>query len=114
MPVHQQIKSLQTSLISTLSAIYPIELSSPSDLLFTILDVPLPIPVTANDPAPPLTLPERKDVNEETMAAALGYVAQVVHMLAACIGKSLTYPVTCIGSRSLIRDGISAMVGPRM
>jgi len=34
--------------------------------------------------------------------------------LAAYLGKGLVYPVTCVGSRSLIRDGISAMVGPRM
>lgn len=70
--------------------------------------------MASNDPAPPLTLSEHQDVNEEAVATALGYVAQVVQMLAACTGKSLTYPVTCIGSRSLIRDGISAMVGPRM
>lgn len=106
--------SAQTSLLSTLSTIFPIELYSPPDLLFTILDVPLPIPLTTNDPAPPLTLPDHKDVTDEAVATALGYVAQVVQLLAAYIGKCLIYPVTCVGSRSLIRDGISAMVGPRM
>jgi len=30
------------------------------------------------------------------------------------MGKGLVYPITYIGSRSLIRDNISAMVGPRM
>lgn len=35
-------------------------------------------------------------------------------MLAWYLGKRLMYPLTCVGSRSLIRDGISAMVGPRM
>jgi len=105
---------MQTSLVSTLSTIFPIELYSSPDLLFTILDIPLSIPITSNDPAPPLTLPEHKDVTEETVATALGYVAQVVHLLAAYTGKNLIYPATCIGSRSLIKDGISAMVGPRM
>lgn len=106
--------SIRASLLSTLSTIFPIELLSPPDLLFTILDVPLPIPVNSNDPAPPLTLPEHKEVTEEAVAAALGFVAQVLQILAAYLGKGLVYPVTCIGSRSLIRDGISAMVGPRM
>lgn len=112
--LRQRSTLIQTSLISSLSMIYPIEMYSSTELLFTIIDVPLPIPTTGNDPAPPLTLPNHTDVSEETVAAALGYVAQVVQLLAAYMGKTLVYPVTCIGSRTLIRDGISAMVGPRM
>ncbi|KAF8973835.1 hypothetical protein BDZ97DRAFT_1912290 [Flammula alnicola] len=112
--MRERMASARTSLLSTLSTIFPIELYSPPDLLFTILDVPLPIPLNSNDPAPPLTMPEHKEVTEEAVATALGYVAQVLQILAAYIGKHLIYPVTCIGSRSLIRDGISAMVGPRM
>ncbi|KAJ7642286.1 hypothetical protein B0H17DRAFT_464700 [Mycena rosella] len=104
----------RTTLISTLSTIFPIELLSPPDLLYTILDVPLPIPLSASDPAPPLSLAAHKDVTEDAVATALGYVAQVVQLLAAYLGKGLVYPITCIGSRSMIRDGISAMVGPRM
>ena len=104
----------RTSLLSTLSTIFPIELYSPPDLLFTILDVPLPIPLTPNDPAPPWVLPNHKEVTEEAVATALGYTAQVLQILAGYLGKILVYPVTCIGSRSLIRDGISSMVGPRM
>ena len=112
--LRSELPPLRNSLISTLSSIYPIELVSPPDLLYSILDVPLPIPVAPTDPAPPLTLPSRKDVNEDSVATALGYAAQVVQWLSAYMGVGLTYPVTCIGSRSLIRDGISAMVGPRM
>jgi hypothetical protein len=104
----------RTTLITTLSAIFPIDLFSPPDLLFTILSVPLPIPLSSSDPGPPLSLPDHKDVTEDAVATALGYAAQVVQVLAAYLGKGLVYPVTCIGSRSLIRDGISAMVGPRM
>ncbi|KAG5642508.1 hypothetical protein DXG03_002705 [Asterophora parasitica] len=104
----------RTTLLTILSSIYPIELLSPPDLLYTILDVPLPIPLSSSDPAPPLTLPSHKDVNEDAIATSLGYAAQVVQLLAAYLGKALVYPVTCIGSRSLIRDNISAMVGPRM
>ncbi|KAL4246786.1 hypothetical protein ABKN59_009300 [Abortiporus biennis] len=104
---------VRSSLLSVLSSIYPIELLSPPDLLFTILDVPLPIPLASNDPAPPLSVP-KFGVTEEVVATALGYAAQVVQMLAGYMNISLTYPITCVGSRSLIKDGISAMVGPRM
>ena len=59
-------------------------------------------------------MPSHRDVTEEGIATALGFVAQVVQLMAAYLGEVLVYPITCIGSRSLIRDGISAMVGPRM
>jgi hypothetical protein len=104
----------RTTLLSNLSTIFPIDLFSPPDLLYTILDVPLPIPLSSTDPAPPLTLPAHDGVTEDAVATSLGYAAQVVQLLAAYLGKGLVYPVTCVGSRSLIRDGISAMVGPRM
>ncbi|KAF7986225.1 hypothetical protein HWV62_38673 [Athelia sp. TMB] len=104
----------RTVLIATLAAIFPIELLSPPDLLYTILSVPLPIPLSSTDPAPPLSLPGHKEVTEDAVATALGFAAQVVQLLAAYLSKSLVYPITCVGSRSLIRDGISAMVGPRM
>jgi hypothetical protein len=112
--LREKLRPTRTTLLATLSCIFPIELSSPPDLLYTILDAPLPIPLASNDPAPPMSLPAHKEVTEEATATALGYVAQVLHMLAAYLGKTLVYPVTCIGSRSLIKDGISAMIGPRM
>jgi len=59
-------------------------------------------------------MPEHKEISEEAVATALGYVAQTIQILAAYTGQALVYPVTCIGSRSLIKDGISGMVGPRM
>ncbi|KAG2160166.1 uncharacterized protein EDB93DRAFT_1113719 [Suillus bovinus] len=105
---------IRTSLISTLSWLYPIELFSSSELLFTILTVPLPIPFNSTEPAPPLSLASHKEVTEDAVATALGFAAQLVQLLAIYMGKGLTYPITCIGSRSLIRDDISAMVGPRM
>jgi hypothetical protein len=105
---------IRTAHITNLAGIFPIELSAPADLLFKIVGVPLPIPVAQSDPAPPLSLPEHKEVTEDAVATALGYAAQVVQMLAAYLGKRLVYPVTCVGSRSLIKDEISAMMGPRM
>lgn len=105
---------LRTALVQTINFIFPIEPLSPTDLLFTILGAPLPLPVLSSDPAPPLSLPSHPDVTEDTTATALGYVAQVVQLVSAYLGKGLVYPVTCCGSRSAIKDPISAMMGPRM
>ncbi len=112
--LRSRIKPTRTTLLSILATIFPIELRSPPDLLYTILDVPLPIPVASTDPAPPFSLPAHKDINEDTVATALGYAAHVVHFVALYLGKGLVYPITYVGSRSMIRDGISGMVGPRM
>ncbi|KLO20404.1 hypothetical protein SCHPADRAFT_991779 [Schizopora paradoxa] len=109
-----QIAPMRTSLLSTLAYIFPIELLSPPDLLFTILSVPLPIPVTGTDPAPPLSLAAHSEVTEDGVATALGYAALLVHLMATYLCRLLTYPITFVGSRSLIKDPISAMVGPRM
>ncbi|KAF8446366.1 hypothetical protein L210DRAFT_3475070 [Boletus edulis BED1] len=112
--VRNCLPAIRTSLISTLATIYPIELLSASELLFTILAVPLPIPFNSNEPAPPLSLSSHKEVTEESVATALGYAAHLVQLLSVYMGRCLVYPITYIGSRSLIRDNISAMVGPRM
>ncbi|EIN13207.1 hypothetical protein PUNSTDRAFT_139842 [Punctularia strigosozonata HHB-11173 SS5] len=108
-----RLPPVRAHLIATLAGIFPIELASPADLLFTIVGVPLPIPLGSNDPAPPLSLP-KLGVTEDGVASALGFAAQAVQMLAAYAGVRLVYPVTCVGSRSLVKDEISAMVGPRM
>lgn len=112
--LRSRIAPLRTDLITTLASIFPIDLVAPADLLFSIVDVPLPIPIAPSDPAPPLSLPSHRELNEDTVASALGFAAQVVAMLAAYLGHRLVYPMTCIGSRSLIKDEISAMVGPHM
>jgi len=54
-------------------------------------------------------------VDERTTAAALGYVAMVVQILGNLGGAAggLPYPVTCAGSRSLVKDVVSVMQGPR-
>jgi hypothetical protein len=75
----------RTTLPATLSSIFPIELSSPPDLLYTILDASLPC---VKRPAP-ISLAAHKEVTEE--ATALGYVSQVLHMLAAYLGKASIY-----------------------
>ncbi|KAL5495644.1 hypothetical protein ACEPAI_1107 [Sanghuangporus weigelae] len=112
--LRNRIKPVQTSLLSTLAFIFPIELLSPPDLLYTILGVPLPIPLQGNDPAPPLSLPHEPAVTEDNVATSLGYAALLVHLMAAYLCQRLVYPITYVGSRSLVKDPISAMMGPRM
>ncbi|KAG8717105.1 hypothetical protein FRC08_008183 [Ceratobasidium sp. 394] len=84
-----------------------VEASRAADLVFTIIGVPLSVPVAPSDPAPPLD-------NEEAVSAALGYAAHVVALLSAYLSVRVPYPVTYVGSRSYVRDPISAMHGPRM
>ncbi|PWN21977.1 hypothetical protein BCV69DRAFT_281884 [Microstroma glucosiphilum] len=97
----------RTQLLETLSEIYPIRLISPSDLLLSICDIPLP-----NSPA--LALVEsRSRVDEEGIAAALGLTAQLVLLLSSYLDTSVHYEIAAAGSRAMIRDGISLMNGPR-
>ncbi|KAL5534614.1 hypothetical protein ACEPAG_1077 [Sanghuangporus baumii] len=112
--LRNRIKPVQISLLSTVAFIFPIELLSPPDLLYTILGVPLPIPLQGNDPAPPLSLPHEPAVTEDSVATSLGYAALLVHLMAAYLCQRLIYPITYVGSRSLVKDPISAMMGPRM
>ncbi|WRT66935.1 uncharacterized protein IL334_003900 [Kwoniella shivajii] len=106
--------TLRAHHIQTLDSLFPIQSLDPAHLLYTILKVPLPIPVGTKDPAPPLSLPEYK-VDERTTAAALGYVAMVVQILGNLGGAvgGLPYTITCAGSRSAVRDGTGVMQGPR-
>jgi hypothetical protein len=106
--------------VQALDSLFPISPLHGPSLLYTILDIPLPIPTGAKDPAPPLvmTLPDGKGkVDEKTTAAALGYVAMVVQVLGNLSGTrkegGMSYPITCAGSRSLVKDTISVMQGPR-
>ncbi|QRV76150.1 Vacuolar sorting 38 and autophagy-related subunit 14 [Ceratobasidium sp. AG-Ba] len=106
--VHNSLAPRRTTLCNTLESIFPIEPDAEraADLVFTIIGVPLPVPVAPSDPAPPLD-------NEEAVSAALGYAAHVVVLLSAYLNVRLPYPVTYVGSRSYVRDPISAMHGPR-
>ncbi|GJJ13923.1 hypothetical protein Clacol_008180 [Clathrus columnatus] len=109
-----QLPALRTSLLYLVNFIFPIEPVSPPDLLFAILGAPLPVPQSSTDPAPPISMPKFPSVSEESVSTALGYVAQVVQLVSAYLGQILVYPVTCYGSRSIIKDPVSAMAGPRV
>ncbi|CAE6429749.1 unnamed protein product [Rhizoctonia solani] len=87
--IHNALTPRRTTLCHTLDSIFPIEPDSEhaADLVFTILDVPLPVPVAPSDPAPPLN-------NEEAVSAALGYAAHVVALLSSYMNVRIPYPVT--------------------
>jgi hypothetical protein len=106
--------------IQSLDSLFPITQIHANSLLFSIFDIPLPIPLGPKDPAPPLTmtLPDNLGkVDERSTAAALGYVALLVQVLGGLSEirreGGLIYPVTCAGSRSLVKDTVSVMQGPR-
>jgi hypothetical protein len=101
------IHNRRTQLLETLSEIYPIRLISPSDLLLSICEIPLP-----NSPAIAL-VESRGKVDEEGIAAALGLTAQLVLLLSSYLDTSVHYEIAAAGSRAMIRDGISLMNGPR-
>ncbi|CAE6421807.1 unnamed protein product [Rhizoctonia solani] len=87
--IHNALAPRRTTLCHTLDSIFPIESDAEhaADLVFTILDVPLPVPVAPSDPAPPLK-------NEEAVSAALGYAAHVVALLSSYMNVRIPYPVT--------------------
>ncbi|RDL32985.1 Uncharacterized protein BP5553_08424 [Venustampulla echinocandica] len=82
-------------LCEELLSIFPIEPTS-SPLLFTICSLPLP-----NS--------QFDDADEDSVSAALGYVARVVEILQYYLSVPLPYPVTPYGSRSIINDYISTI-----
>ncbi|CAE6454256.1 unnamed protein product [Rhizoctonia solani] len=87
--IHNALTPRRTTLCHTLDSIFPIEPDAEraADLVFTILNVPLPVPVAPSDPAPPLN-------NEEAVSAALGYAAHVVGLLSSYMNVRVPYPVT--------------------
>ncbi|KAF7938673.1 uncharacterized protein EAE98_001011 [Botrytis deweyae] len=91
------IRDHRRRLCEELIEIYPIEPTS-HPLLFTICG--LPLPNTTDDD-------NISSADEDVVAAALGYVAQLVNHLQYYLGVPLPYPITPHASRSLIHDPIS-------
>ena len=122
--VRVSLAQRRANLVSELSTIFPIEpVQTPSThpgkqqiaakpiggdlLLFSICGIPLP-----NSSA--LSGPAAAPNDEDSISSALGYVAQVVNILAAYLGIPLYYPLRCIGSRSFVQDPISQIKGPKV
>ena len=81
-----------------LSAIFPIEPIEKKPLAFTIRDLYLP---NAN------FFSSSNDSSEASTAAALGMVAQALHLLSHYLSCPLPYPITPHGSTSTIYDPIT-------
>lgn len=86
--------------LRVLEEIFPIELVDARQLLYSIAGIPL------------ATGARRPALGEA--AAALGLVAQLVVLLSTYLATPLPYPVVAVGSRAVIKDGISVMRGPRV
>ena len=84
-----------------LCSIYPITPVSEGTLQFVIRGISLP------------STGEFGDADEEEIATGLGWAAHLVYLLAGYLAVPLRYPVQPIGSRSLIRDPVSIMMGSR-
>ncbi|KAL9939238.1 hypothetical protein V8E36_002051 [Tilletia maclaganii] len=118
----------RVALLRSLEQIYPIELTDPTNFLFSIAEIPLPNGTSGPaadegshrqskgkekavlDMEPEKTL---KNQDPEITAAALGLVAQLVTLLSAYLETPVHYPLATAGSRSVVQDAISVMNGPR-
>lgn len=74
---------------------------SPPPLLFSISSLALP-----NSTYPP-------SYSDDLLSSALGHAALLTLTLAAYLGIPLCYPIIWRGSRSVVKDEISMMKGPR-
>ncbi|GAA5876724.1 hypothetical protein JCM16303_006262 [Sporobolomyces ruberrimus] len=102
------ISSRRTHIITLLSHLFPIEpvvpsttYPSPPPLLFSILSLPLP-----NSTYPP-------SYSDDLLSSALSHAAHLTQILAAYLSVPLCYPIVWRGSRSVVKDEISMMKGPR-
>ncbi|KAI1840678.1 hypothetical protein JX265_006111 [Neoarthrinium moseri] len=93
------IRGQRRRICEELSQIFPITpAGSGAPLAFQICGVSLPN--TDYDPA-------SNKAAEDSLSAALGYVAQLTNELQYYLGVALPYPITPYGSRSSVRDDIS-------
>ncbi|GAC97515.1 hypothetical protein PHSY_005101 [Pseudozyma hubeiensis SY62] len=125
-----QLHIQQASLLRDLEAIFPIELSDASSLLFSICGLPLPNAVPSLPPTelaheekrwkdtvkrhvPASARPVFHPFDDDTVSSALGLVAQLVVLLSTYLATPVHYPLATAGSRAVVQDGISLMSGPR-
>ncbi|CRK33923.1 UV radiation resistance-associated protein like [Verticillium longisporum] len=97
----EQIRGQRRRICSDLSNIFPITpCPSGEPLSFQICG--LPLQNTSYDS------PSSKNPNEDVMSAAFGHVAMLTHNLQYYLRHPLPYDINPFGSRSTIRDDISA------
>ncbi|KAI1495083.1 UV radiation resistance protein and autophagy-related subunit 14-domain-containing protein [Biscogniauxia mediterranea] len=97
----ESIHGQRRRICEDLARIFPINpTSSGAPLSFSICGIPLPN--TDYDPTSSSAI-------EESLSAALGYVAQLTNALQFYLSVPLPYPVTPFGSHSSVRDDISLL-----
>ncbi|KAI1279282.1 UV radiation resistance-associated protein [Xylaria sp. FL0933] len=97
----ESIHGQRRRICEDLAHIFPITPSpSGAPLSFSICGIPLP-----NSEYDPTS----SSSTEDTLSAALGYVAQLTHALQFYLCVPLPYAITAFGSRSSIRDDISVL-----
>ncbi|KAH9894488.1 UV radiation resistance protein and autophagy-related subunit 14-domain-containing protein [Xylariomycetidae sp. FL2044] len=97
----ESIHGQRRRICEDLTRIFPITPStSGAPLSFNICGIPLPN--TDYDPTSSTS-------TEDSLSAALGYVAQLTNLLQYYLCVALPYPVTPFGSRSSVRDNISML-----
>ncbi|KAI9783229.1 MAG: hypothetical protein M1839_004069 [Geoglossum umbratile] len=98
----EDLRGQRRRICEDLMDIYPIEPIPDRPLSFTIRGLPLP-----NSDF------ESSDIDEDTIAAALGHVAHLLYLLSFYLSIPLLYPVQPQSSTSFVRDPVSLMPGPR-
>ncbi|WFD15373.1 hypothetical protein MARU1_001391 [Malassezia arunalokei] len=108
--IQKKVGLHRARLLRDLDDIYPIQLVHARDLLYSIVDLPLPNGI-ATTKENTTTLVHRTNLDETS--AALAYVAQLMILLSTYLQTTLPYPLTSSGSRATVQDRISIMTGPR-
>ncbi|PWN38680.1 hypothetical protein IE81DRAFT_96722 [Ceraceosorus guamensis] len=103
----------RASLLRSLEIIYPIDLLSACDLLFSICRIPLSNDAALESSSIAKTTKEQQLQDDDTCSSALGHVAQLVILLAHYLNVPNHYVIATAGSRAVIKDPISVMTGPR-
>ncbi|KAI9750037.1 MAG: hypothetical protein M4579_006631 [Chaenotheca gracillima] len=97
----QGIRGQQRRIVEDLMRIHPIEPIPSRPLHFTIGSLPLPNSSFSD--------PSATSSNEDTISAALGYVAHIIYLLSFYLSVPLPYPLQSHSSTSTIHDPISLL-----
>lgn len=103
-------------IVSDLNEIFPINVIPDVSFKFSICGVPLPDYTNTQPSASQISRALVKDFGvseEDLIAAAYGFAAQLLTLLSYYLGVPLRYPVQPYGSQSFIIDPISAIQGSR-
>lgn len=111
-----QARIQRARIVADLNEIFPINLIPGLAFKFSICGVPLPDYTSQQPTKAQISREIVKDfgvVEDDLIAAAYGFAAQLLTLLSYYLGVPLRYPVQPYGSQSFIIDPISAIQGSR-